>query len=211
MYCALVEPFPSPSYSLVEYSTDRLEQLESLVVSIIEEANKTTAQKVVGLKQCKFCDGLAHCDEVAHTIQEEALSVIQPDEEEYCNEVDINWSLEVALLAEKWAKAVKERARDYISDGNEVDGWKLRSSGNVKSISDANLCAERITDTNQLGWAEILSASSISWTKLLKVWMKKRNESGATLKRSDAVAELELILKDVLTEKPKAQSLVKSK
>jgi len=211
MYCSLVEPFPSPSYSLVEYSTERLEQLESLVTSIIEEANKTTAEKVVGLKQCKFCDGLAHCDEVAHVIQEEAMSVINPEDEDYCNEVDINWCLEVAMLAEKWAKAVKERAKEHIGDGNEVEGWKLRSSGNVKSISDANLCAERITDTNQLGWKEILSASSISWTKLLKIWIQKRNESGATLTRNDAVAELELILQDVLTEKPKAQSLVKAK
>lgn len=211
MYCSLVEPFPSPSYSLVEYSIERLEQLESLVVSIIEEANKTTAEKVVGLKQCKFCDGLAHCDEVAHTIQEEASSVIRPDEEDYCNEVDINWSLEVALLAEKWAKAVKERAKEHISGGNEVDGWKLRSSGKTKSISDANLCAERITDTNQLGWTEILSASSISWSKLLKVWTESRNKSGANLSRKDAVEELEKVLDGVLLEKPKAQALVKSK
>ncbi len=206
MYCSLVEPFPSPTFSLVEYSTDRLEQLESLVTSIVSEANKETAEKVVGLKQCKFCNGLAHCADVADTIQEEIIAGYKA-----LDETSLPWALEIAVLAEKWASAVKSRAKEELSEGNEVDGWKLRSSGNVKSISDANLCAERITNTNQLGWAEILSASSISWTKLLKVWTNKRNESGATLTRKDAVAELELILTDVLTEKPKAQSLVKSK
>ncbi len=204
MYCSLVEPFPSPTYSLVEYSTERLEALESMVTEVISKANEVTAEKVVGLKQCKYCNGLAHCEEVATTIQEKAL-VSKIDE------TDLPWALEIAMLADKWASAVKSRAKEELADGNEVDGWKLRSSGKTKSIGDANLCAERITDTNQLGWTEILSASSISWSKLLKIWTEKRNANGASLKRKDAVEELEKILDGILIEKPKAEALVKSK
>lgn len=201
MYCSLVEPFPTPTYSLVEYSPERLEELTSLVTSIISEANKSTAEKVVGLKQCKYCDGLPYCPDVPEAIESARQSQI----------TDLGWALEIAMLAEKWASAVKSRAKEELSDGKEVEGWKLRSSGRTKSISDANKCAERITDTNQLGWKEILSASSISWSKLLKVWTDKRNANGASLKRKDAVEELEKILDGVLIEKPKAEALVKSK
>jgi hypothetical protein len=201
MYCSLVEPFPTPTYSLVEYSPQRLEELTSLVTTIISEANKDTAEKVVGLKQCKYCDGLPYCPDVPEAIESARQSTI----------TDLGWALEIAMLAEKWASAVKSRAKEELSDGKEVEGWKLRSSGRTKSISDANLCAERITDTNQLGWKEILSTSSISWSKLLKVWTEKRNANGASLKRKDAVEELEKILDGVLIEKPKAEALVKSK
>jgi hypothetical protein len=201
MYCSLVEPFPTPTYSLVEYSTGRLEELESMVTSIISEANKDTTEKVVGLKQCKYCNGLAHCPDVPEAIEMARQSTI----------TDLGWALEIAILAEKWASAVKSRAKEELGEGKEVEGWKLRSSGRTKSIGDANKCAERITDTNQLGWKEILSASSISWSKLLKVWTEKRNKSGANLTRKDAVEELEKILDGVLVEKPKAEALVKSK
>jgi hypothetical protein len=202
MYCSLVEPFPSPSFSLVEYSTERLEQLENLVTTIVSEASKETAQKVVGLKQCKFCNGLAHCNEVATEIR---------DISEKSEITDLSKALELALLADKWASAVKSRAKEHLGDGNELEGWKLRSSGKVKSISDANLCAERLMDTNQLKWADLLKTTSISISKLIKVWMESRNESGATLNRKDAVAELEQILEGVITEKPKAEALVKAK
>jgi hypothetical protein len=206
IFCALVEPFPYPSYSLVEYSTDRLEELKELVSNIISTANSETAEKVVGLKQCKFCNGLAHCEEVATTIQEESLCG-----EKGLDETSLPWALEIAILAEKWASAVKSRAKKHLSDGDEIEGWKLRSSGNVKSISDANLCAERIMDTNQLKWEELLKASSISMSKLVKVWTEKRNENGANLKRKDAVEELEQILEGVITEKPKAEALSRVK
>jgi hypothetical protein len=201
MYCSLVEPFPTPSFSLVEYSTDRLDQLENLVTNIVAEANKGTAEKVVGLKQCKFCNGLAHCPDVPEVIELTRKS----------ETTDLGWALEIAVLAEKWASAVKSRAKEELGEGKEVEGWKLRSSGNVKSISDANLCAERIMDTNQLKWPDLLKTTSISISKLIKVWMEKRNESGATLNRKDAVAELEQILEGVITEKPKAEALVKAK
>lgn len=202
MYCSLVEPFPSPSFSLVEYSTERLEQLENLVTTIVAEANKETAEKVVGLKQCKFCNGLAHCTEVENEIR---------DISEKSEITDLSKALELALLADKWASAVKTRAKEHLGEGNELEGWKLRSSGKVKSISDANLCAERIMDTNQLQWADLLKTTSISISKLIKVWMESRNESGATLNRKDAVAELEQILEGIITEKPKAEALVKAK
>lgn len=205
MYCSLVEPFPSPTFSLVEYSTERLEQLENLVTTIVAEANKETAEKVVGLKQCKFCNGLAHCEDVATIIQDE---VIAGDDLEG---TELSWALEIAVLAEKWASAVKSRAKEHLGKGEEVEGWKLRSSGKVKSISDANLCAERIMDTNLLQWEDLLTTTSISISKLIKVWMEKRNESGATLNRKDAVAELEQILEGIITEKPKAEALVKAK
>lgn len=206
MYCSLVEPFPTATFSLVEYSTDRLEQLESLVTTIVSEANKETAEKVVGLKQCKFCNGLAHCTKVAHEIQEEVHAGM-----DLLDETSLPWALEIAVLAEKWASAVKSRAKEELGKGEEVEGWKLRSSGKVKSISDANSCAERIMDTNLLKWPDLLKTTSISISKLIKVWMEKRNESGATLNRKDAVAELEQILEGIITEKPKAEALVKSK
>jgi len=209
MYCSLVEPFPSPSFSLVEYSTERLEQLESLVTTIVSEANKETAEKVVGLKQCKFCNGLAHCADVAGTIQEEAH--LGADYRFHPDDTHLGWALEIAVLAEKWASAVKSRAKEELGNGEEVEGWKLRSSGKVKSISDANLCAERIMDTNLLKWEDLLTTTSISISKLVKVWMEKRNESGATLKRKDAVEELEQILEGIITEKPKAEALVRAK
>ena len=201
MYCSLVEPFPTPTYSLVEYSTERLEALESMVTEVISKANEVTAEKVVGLKQCKFCNGLPYCPDVAEVIQGAKQSSI----------TDLGWALEIAILAGKWADAVKSRAKNELADGKKVEGWKLRSSGKIKSIDDANKCAERITDTNQLSWKEILSASSISWSKLLKVWTEKRNANGASLKRKDAVEELEKILDGVLIEKPKAEALVRSK
>jgi hypothetical protein len=172
-----------------------------MITEVIFKANEVTAEKVVGLKQCKYCDGLPYCPDVPEAIESARKSEI----------ADLGWALEIAILAEKWAGAVKSRAKEELAEGNEVKGWKLRSSGRTKSISDANKCAERITDTNQLNWTEILSASSISWSKLLKIWTNKRNKSGANLSRKDAVEELEQILDGVLIEKPKAEALVKSK
>lgn len=208
MYCSLVEPFPSPSFSLVEYSTERLDQLENLVTQIVAEANKGTAEKVVGLKQCKFCSGLAHCEDV-----ESKLKTAMTPRPVSClpEPPSLSKTLELALLADKWASAVKARAKEHLGKGNELEGWKLRSSGKVKSISDANLCAERIMDTNLIQWEDLLNTTSISISKLIKVWMEKRNESGATLNRKDAVAELEQILEGIITEKPKAEALVKAK
>lgn len=208
MYCSLVEPFPSPSFSLVEYSTERLEQLGNLVTNIVAEANKGTAEKVVGLKQCKFCNGLAHCEDVESKLK---TAMIPRPVSCLPEPPSLSKTLELALLAEKWASAVKTRAKERLGKGEEVEGWKLRSSGKVKSISDANLCAERIMDTNLLQWEDLLNTTSISISKLIKVWMEKRNESGATLNRKDAVAELEQILEGIITEKPKAEALVKAK
>ena len=129
------------------------------MTNIVAEANKGTAEKVVGLKQCKFCNGLAHCEDVESKLK---TAMIPRPVSCLPEPPSLSKTLELALLAEKWASAVKTRAKERLGKGEEVEGWKLRSSGKVKSISDANLCAERIMDTNLLQWEDLLNTTSIS-------------------------------------------------
>lgn len=198
IYCALAEPFPNPTYSLVEYSPERLETLESMIQEIIGKAHDPDAPRQPGLKQCKYCDGLAHCPEVKEEI--EKASGVKPEE------TDLVKALELAVLADKWAVAVKKRARTSLNDGEKIEGWKLRSSGSTKSIKDADACAKAIMETNQLDWTELLSASSISWSRLIKAWQEKRK-----INRKEAVEELLKVLEGVVQETPKAPSLIKAK
>ncbi len=198
IYCALAEPFPTPTYSLVEYSPDRLDELESMLREVVGKANDPDAPRQPGLKQCKYCDGLAYCPEVKEEI--EKASAVKAEE------TDLATALELAVLADKWATAVKSRARGSLNDGGEIEGWKLRSSGSVKSIKDADACAKAIMETNQLDWTELLSASSISWSKLIKAWQTKRQIS-----RKEAIEELLKVLDGVVHETPKSPSLIKAK
>ncbi len=197
IYCALAEPFPKPTYSLVEYSPDRLDELESMLQEIVGKAHEPDAPRQPGLKQCKYCDGLGYCPEVKEEIEKASVK----DER-----TDLATTLELAVLADKWATAVKKRARDSLNEGDKIKGWKLRSSGSVKSIKDADACAQAIMATNQLDWTELLSASSISWSKLIKAWGTKRQ-----IGRTEAIEELSNILEGVVHETPKSPSLIKSK
>ena len=119
--------------------------------------------------------------------------------------------MNIAVVAEKWAKSVKDRTRELLNNGTEVSGWKLTGSGTTKSISDTNKCAEAIMDTNQMDWAKFLGSCTTSWSKLVTIWMDARfQQGGAKLTKKEAMSELENILQDTLQEKPKANSLRKA-
>lgn len=200
IYCALAEPFPSPTYSLVEYTTERLEQAFEFIQTIVTKAEKDDANRIPGLKQCKYCDALAICPESRMVISKAFnLNPVDLDSEILAE------AMNIASLAEKWAKAVKERTRQMIGDGEEVFGWKLRGSGTVRSIDSADACAKRLMETNQLSWSEFLSANKTSWSGLIKAWKAKR-----MITRDEAVSELESILVDIVKERPKSEALVKA-
>lgn len=199
-FCALAEPFPSPTYSLVEYTPYRLDQAVDYLQGLVMRASGEDAERVPGIKQCKYCDGLAICPDARGVVTKAMnlkASKITPE--------TLSEAMEIAQLADKWKDAVKTRTKELISDGTEVEGWKLRGSGNVKSLSSSHDTATSIMETNALTWEEYLGATDVKWGKLLKVWQKKRE-----ITRDKAVEELELILKDHLKEVPKAASLVKS-
>jgi len=206
IWCALAEPFPNPSYSLVEYLPERLEKSYEFIRSIITKATKKDASRIPGVKQCKYCDALAVCPE-ARFIISQAFN-FKPLE---LNADLISEVMNIAALADKWAKAVKDRTRELLNDGTEVRGWKLTGSGTTKSISDTNKCAEAIMDTNQMDWAKFLGACTTSWSKLVTIWQEARLESGgAKITKKEAISELETILKNTLQEKPKANALRKA-
>lgn len=201
IFCALAEPFPAPSYSLVEYSEQRLEDAFDYIKRIINEAKSKDAKRIAGLKQCKFCDALAVCPE-SRTVITEAMKL----KAEGMSPELLSMVMNIASLAEKWASSIKESTKALLAEGEEVKGWKLRGSGSTKSISDADACAKVLMETNQLSWTDFLSANRTSWTGIVKVWKEKRK-----VDRKTAVSELEEILKDIVQERPKSASLIKEK
>ena len=206
IWCALAEPFPYPSYSLVEYLPERLEKSYDFIRTIVTKAKKKDAPRIPGVKQCKYCDALAVCPEARFIISEAFKFKPLELSADLISEV-----MNIAVVAEKWAKAVKDRTRELIKDGTEVSGWKLTGSGTTKSISDTNKCAEAIMDTNQMDWAKFLGACTTSWSKLQTIWQDARfKQSGAKLSKKEAITELEMILKESLQEKPRADSLRKA-
>ena len=206
IWCALAEPFPNPSYSLVEYLPERLEKSYDFIRTIITKATKKDASRIPGVKQCKYCDALAVCPEARFIISQAFKFSPLELSADLISEV-----MNIAVVAEKWAKSVKDRTRELLNNGTEVSGWKLTGSGTTKSISDTNKCAEAIMDTNQMDWAKFLGACTTQWSKLVTIWMDARfSQSGAKLTKKEAMSELENILQDTLQEKPRANSLRKA-
>lgn len=167
-----------------------IEKLSESALRMESERLKNELQKLetqidtrVSGSQCQYCRAVGICPEAAS--QTMALAEIKPEARDLINPQDLPKLLEGCIVAEAVIEAVRSRAREILSDGGEVKGWKLQSVKRRQVADDAE-ALERLAE--ELGTDGALKVASISLTEAEKAIQKKHDCSKAeAVKRVDAL------------------------
>jgi hypothetical protein len=127
----------------------------------VEDPNKKPSR----CDWCHWCDKFETCPAVTKQVYEiaraESLDVASP--------VQIAQALEIASVAEKWAKAIKAKARAAILDGADVPDWRVRHQEGDKYIADI----PKAFSLAGIDQGDFLAACSASLPKLSDVIAKR--------------------------------------
>ena len=118
---------------------------------------------------CRFCAYEDRCPALGHMAVDiknkltDSLSDIDPnafDDLEHLPKL-----LRIAKVVESWAKTVKEKGRKHMLDGEQIEGFKLRSMGQAKTCSDTETLM-KVAEQHGVSPEEALSVASLSLSKL---------------------------------------------
>ena len=147
------------------FDADTLRKNAAWTRSVINLARAENPTLTAGYEQCKFCRALHRCPEVRKKIMDaqEALAVIgHPLDNDGFGEL-----ADVAKLADKFAEAGKDLAKQRLESGGGCTGWKL---GNPRAIRTVMNVPAAIQKLEAAGYGtEVMDAVSLSFSKLTPV------------------------------------------
>ncbi|NDB94969.1 MAG: DUF2800 domain-containing protein [Verrucomicrobia bacterium] len=147
------------------------------------ERLETSIDTRVSGPQCQYCRAVGICPEAAS--QTLALAQIRPETRDLINPSDLPKLLEGCIVAEAVIDAVRARAKEIISGGGEVKGWKVQSV-RKRFITDDTEALQRLSE--ELGTDGALKVASVSLTEAEKAIQAKHKCSKAEAgKRIDAL------------------------
>lgn len=148
--------------SQASFSAQALRDNRAWTIATINLARRPNPPLTAGYEQCKFCRALPRCPEARKKIMDasEALAVIgSPLDADGFGEL-----ADAAKLADKFAETGKELAKNRLSAGEKVTGWRLGTPRAIRTVVDVPRALERL---QAAGYGpEIGEALSMSVSKL---------------------------------------------
>lgn len=145
------------------------------ILLALQRASQPMAPRVAGM-HCLYCTGLSVCPEG----QGMGLALAkQPSDYQIIDVSELPKLLEAASIAEKVADVIKKKAKDLLTSGVEVPGWKITES-DIRYIDDTEDALERIADA--FGQGVAMGCADISITKLEKVLKEKQGINAKEVK-----------------------------
>lgn len=148
--------------SQASFDAKALRNNRAWTVATINLARRPNPPLTAGYSQCQFCRALTRCPEARNRIMnaQEALSVIgKPLDAEGFGEL-----ADAAKLADKFAETGKDLAKERLSAGLPVTGWKLGTPRAIRTVVDVPRALARLEAAGY--GAEIGEALSMSVSKL---------------------------------------------
>jgi hypothetical protein len=145
------------------------------ILTALQRSSQPLAPRNAGI-HCLYCTGLSVCPEG----QGMGLALAkQPSDYQIIDVADLPKLLEAASIAEKVADVIKKKAKDLLSSGVEVPGWKITES-DIRYIDDPADAMGSIADA--FGHGVAMVCSDVSITKLEKVLKEKQGINAKEVK-----------------------------
>jgi hypothetical protein len=145
------------------------------ILTALERSSQPMAPRTAGM-HCLYCTGLSVCPEG----QGMGLALAkQPSDYQIIDVADLPKLLEAASIAEKVADLIKKKAKELLTSGVDIQGWKLTES-DIRYIDDPADAMGRIADA--FGHGVAMVCSDVSITKLEKVLKEKQGINAKEVK-----------------------------
>lgn len=154
----IIQPNCSPSFTLHDYVGDfEIIEIQDQVFNWFLEAEKPNAFISPGVDQCKYCAALSRCPEANNY----STDLTAPENVSLESVSKLSQLLVAGELAALIHKANREKAKELLLEGIEVDGWKLQRSKGRDKIN-----APKVLEQLQaMGLSEETLWSSVNITK----------------------------------------------
>jgi len=176
------------SHSRILAGQNVLENARAQIAGIVAKSQNATIDDLnPGSPQCDYCPGKVNCPRLS-----KELAVLPANAPKIATAEEMTSHMELAAIAEKWAKAVKSEAKRRLMQGEEVPGYTLasRKSSKIESIGAAYA---KLKET--LSREDLLLCCSISLPKIVEAVAKSKDISNAKARR-----EVESTLGEIIVE-----------
>jgi hypothetical protein len=174
-----------------------LEKLSESAIGMERERLRNELERLSSQKEtravgphCQYCKASGVCPEA----QNATTALANVSTGTLISPVDLPRLLDSCIVAESVIDAVRQRARDYMSEGGSIQGWKIQTQ-NRRYITDATEALNRLAEV--VGMKKAIEAADISITNAEKLIMDK----DACSKR-DASQQLGALLADLIDTRP---------
>lgn len=161
---ALIQPRAEKPNRITQakFDADGLRRNRAWTASVINLARRPNPPLTAGYEQCKFCRALPRCPEARKKIMDakEALELIgTPLDADGFGEL-----ADSAKLADKFGEVGKDLAKNRLSAGEKVTGWRLGTPRAIRTVVDVPRALKRLESAGY--GPEIGEALSMSVSKL---------------------------------------------
>ena len=199
VWAGVYQPRTERLYS-VEF--DSLDSIIDTIQRVVAAVDNPKAEFNPSLEACTYCRALLVCNE-AHK-QTMAVAEVEPEELALTGP-KLGEILEKVILAEKRFKGIREYAKNWILDGNEVPGFRLQRRRGNRFIKDVGVAFERAAKVATE--EEIMGLMSLSYSTLWRMIYDQNKGSG--MKKEEIEETLLEVLGDCVDRKPEIVSLMR--
>jgi len=211
----IIAPNCTPSVTISDYTKADLRASQSQIQAIVASAKN--GKRVPG-EQCRWCRAKHVCPEALAIPSALPLALNVPPDTDIASRSNgdalrsrlqvmtgdqLGKMLEAAKVAEWVIDQVKAHAKQRLADGEKIDGWTLKPGRNRRTVTSAAEALKRINGpAATLTLEQFLACVSVKISELDAVF-----KTATSLKSTDAKAELERRLGDVIERKTDQPSL----
>jgi hypothetical protein len=202
---AIIAPRQNPSVTITTYGPMDLLAARARILEVIVAALAPDAKRVPGPDQCKYCRaaGTDRCPETQGEVKSLALQPTTPSA--LMDPAVLGILLDRCTLVETVIDRIRATAREMITAGVEVPGWRLKAGAERETITDPQAVYARCASLGVTVEA-FLGTVTVGKGKLEKA---VKEASGANGKALDAlIGEL---LRDATETKQCAASLCRER
>ena len=167
VFCGILQPLVSRQVpGVVRFRREMLPQLCAYFDGLVAAAQRPDAPRVPGGAQCRFCRAQVDCPACGGLVQQQAqVADVAAAWADWSPERKAQ-ALELAGLAERWAEAVRRRAKADLKEGLDIPGWSLSAGRKCFKVHDATGAFAVLQDELGLPPAVFAGCCSVSISAL---------------------------------------------
>lgn len=199
VYAGILQPWVSRGVPrVVRYQRADVPQLRRYLYGVVQAALVPGARRVPGEQQCRYCRAKVDCPACGGLVRQESQVDVATAWSEWSAEKKAE-AVKLAGLAEKWAEAVKRRAKADLKNGLEVPGCSLSAGKKSFKVTDAQGAFAHLSGLLGVSGEEFAGCCQVQISKLDKVVHAKLAEQapeGVKQKVKDSARWLRETLED---------------
>lgn len=188
--------------------------ISSYIMGVIARCKAENAPIVTGEKQCKYCKAAAHGTCPAYMKKVETAAIVAEKLLPLPSLADLTMEQLCRLkercdLIAQLSERVDYRIKVICLTEGACGEYYIKESSGGREISDINAAFERVSGDIEAG--EMLSACSVSVSKLEKLYAAKLKAAGRYKTEKEGKAAFAEIMAELIVERPKKKVLKKGK